>query len=110
MLVLPFISIWLIAFVFSIIITFFFLVLILDLTCMTDTTFAVEEGRKFVEASKNGNLIPLCQSIFADQLTPVLAYRILVKEDDRESPSFLFESAEPSYHASSVVSVLLVVL
>ncbi|RDX65103.1 Anthranilate synthase alpha subunit 1, chloroplastic, partial [Mucuna pruriens] len=62
----------------------------------------VEEGRKFVEASKNGNLIPLCQCLFSDQLTPVLAYRILVKEDDREAPSFLFESAEPSYHASSV--------
>lgn len=77
---------------------------------MMDTTFAVEEGAKFVEASKNGNLIPLCQCIFSDQLTPILAYRILVKEDDRESPSFLFESAEPSYHASSVVSVLLVVL
>ncbi|KAL9332599.1 hypothetical protein ACSQ67_002209 [Phaseolus vulgaris] len=40
--------------------------------------------------------------IFSDQLTPVLAYRILLKEDDREAPSFLFESAEPSYHASSV--------
>ncbi|XP_027922297.1 anthranilate synthase alpha subunit 1, chloroplastic-like isoform X3 [Vigna unguiculata] len=62
----------------------------------------VEEGAKFIEASKNGNLIPLFQCIFSDQLTPVLAYRILVKEDDREAPSFLFESAEPSYHASSV--------
>ena len=28
----------------------------------------------------------------ADQLTPVLAYRCLVREDDREAPSFLFES------------------
>lgn len=28
----------------------------------------------------------------ADQLTPVLAYRCLVREDDRDSPSFLFES------------------
>jgi len=71
---------------------------------------SVEEGAKFVEASKKGNLIPLCQCIFSDQLTPVLAYRILVKEDDREGPSFLFESAEPSYHASSVVSVLLIIL
>ncbi|XP_068474194.1 anthranilate synthase alpha subunit 1, chloroplastic-like [Phaseolus vulgaris] len=65
-------------------------------------SYDVEEGAKFVEASKNGNLIPLCQCIFSDQLTPVLAYRTLVKEDDREAPSFLFESAEPSYHASSV--------
>ncbi|KAG4934893.1 hypothetical protein JHK85_049812 [Glycine max] len=76
----------------------------LTLRCssLSNTPSYVEEGRKFVEASKNGNLIPLCQSIFADQLTPVLAYRILVKEDDWEAPSFLLESAEPSYHASSV--------
>jgi len=66
--------------------------------------FAFEEGTKFEEASEKGNLIPLYQCIFSDQLTPVLAYRILLKEDDREAPSFLFESAEPSYHASSVVS------
>eukprot|EP00850_Spirogloea_muscicola_P014166 SM000100S09393 [mRNA] locus=s100:125907:129338:+ [translate_table: standard] len=32
--------------------------------------------------------------IFSDHLTPVLAYRCLVKEDDREAPSFLFESVE----------------
>ncbi|KAK7387015.1 hypothetical protein VNO78_27467 [Psophocarpus tetragonolobus] len=61
----------------------------------------VEEGTKFVEASKNGNLIPLCKCIFSDQLTPILAYRVLVKEDNRDAQSFLFESAEPSYHASS---------
>ena len=32
--------------------------------------------------------------IFADQLTPVLAYRRLVAPDDRTAPSFLFESVE----------------
>ena len=32
--------------------------------------------------------------IFADQLTPVLAYRRLVAADDRTAPSFLFESVE----------------
>lgn len=73
------------------------------------TTFAVEERRKFVEASKSGNMIPLYQCIFSDQLTPVLAYRCLVKEDDRDAPSFLFESAEPNFQASNVVSMLLVV-
>ncbi|XP_057431740.1 anthranilate synthase alpha subunit 1, chloroplastic-like [Lotus japonicus] len=62
----------------------------------------VEEGRKFVEASKHGNLIPLHKCIFSDQLTPVLAYRYLVKEDDREAPSFLFESAEPNFQSSNV--------
>ena len=39
-----------------------------------------------------GNLVPLYERVMADQLTPVLAYRCLVKEDDREAPSFLFES------------------
>lgn len=61
---------------------------------------------KFKEASKHGNLIPLYRSIFSDHLTPVLAYRCLVKEDDREAPSFLFESVEPGLKASNVVSSL----
>ncbi|XP_020214247.1 anthranilate synthase alpha subunit 1, chloroplastic [Cajanus cajan] len=73
----------------------------LTLRCSSlSSTSHVEEERKFVDASKNGNLIPLCQCLFSDQLTPVLAYRILVKEDDREAPSFLFESAEPSLSGS----------
>lgn len=59
--------------------------------------------KKFAEASKHGNVVPLYHSIFSDQLTPVLAYRCLVKEDDREAPSFLFESVEPGFQASSVV-------
>lgn len=62
----------------------------------------VDERKKFIETSKNGNLIPLYQCIFSDQLTPVLAYRSLVKEDDREAPSFLFESAEPNFQGSNV--------
>ncbi|MED6191874.1 ASTRA complex subunit [Stylosanthes scabra] len=65
-------------------------------------SLSVDEAREFVEASKNGNLIPLHQCIFSDQLTPVLAYRLLVKEDDREAPSFLFESAEPSLDSSNM--------
>uniref|UniRef100_A0A7N0TI52 anthranilate synthase n=1 Tax=Kalanchoe fedtschenkoi TaxID=63787 RepID=A0A7N0TI52_KALFE len=55
----------------------------------------VEEEDRFVEASKNGNLVPIHRCIFSDHLTPVVAYRCLVKEDDREAPSFLFESVEP---------------
>lgn len=43
-------------------------------------------------AAPQGNLVPLYERVMADQLTPVLAYRCLVKEDDREAPSFLFES------------------
>ncbi|KAI3511915.1 hypothetical protein L1887_19076 [Cichorium endivia] len=57
---------------------------------------------KFKEAAKDGNLIPLYRSIFSDHRTPVLAYRCLVKEDDRHAPIFLFESIEPRLKASNV--------
>ncbi len=50
------------------------------------------EYAKFREAASRGNLVPLYERVFADQLTPVTAYRCLVAEDDREAPSFLFES------------------
>ena len=67
---------------------------------------AVEDRAEFLEASKKGNLIPLYKCIFSDHLTPVLAYRCLVKEDDREAPSFLFESVEPGVLGSNIVSAL----
>lgn len=70
-------------------------------------TISVENEIKFMEAAKDSNLVPIYQCIFSDQLTPVLAYRCLVKEDDREAPSFLFESVEPHPLVSSVVSVFL---
>ncbi len=41
-----------------------------------------------------GNLLIQCRRIPSDQLTPVLAYRRLVAPDDRNAPSFLFESVE----------------
>ncbi|XP_042045536.1 anthranilate synthase alpha subunit 2, chloroplastic-like isoform X2 [Salvia splendens] len=63
----------------------------------------VDHSVKFKEAAKDGNLIPLYRPIFSDHLTPVLAYRCLVKEDERDAPSFLFESVEPGLKASSVV-------
>jgi anthranilate synthase component 1 len=54
-----------------------------------------EEEATFREAAAAGhNLLPLRRCIFSDHLTPVLAYRCLVREDDREAPSFLFESVE----------------
>lgn len=40
------------------------------------------------------SLIPVSSRLFCDHLTPVLAYRCLVKEDERDAPSFLFESVE----------------
>ncbi|KAF3433472.1 hypothetical protein FNV43_RR24574 [Rhamnella rubrinervis] len=70
--------------------------------CSVSTPSFVTHVRKLEEASKNGNLIPLHRCIFSDQLTPVLAYRCLVREDDREAPSFLCESVEPKYHMSTV--------
>ena len=50
------------------------------------------EFSRFRDAAKHSNLVPLYERVFADQLTPVTAYRCLVAEDDREAPSFLFES------------------
>ncbi|KAF5205906.1 Anthranilate synthase component i-1 [Thalictrum thalictroides] len=61
-----------------------------------------EDAVKFKEASKNGNLVPLYRCIFSDHLTPVLAYRCLVEEDDREAPSFLFESVEQGAKGTNV--------
>ncbi|WMV07905.1 hypothetical protein MTR67_001290 [Solanum verrucosum] len=55
------------------------------------------DEKRFIEVSKNGNLISLHRTIFSDHLTPMLAYRCLVKEEDREAPSFLYESIEPSF-------------
>ena len=68
--------------------------------------FAVTDTKKMADASKSTNLIPIYSCIFSDQLTPVLAYRCLVKEDDREAPSFLFESVEPGSQMSSVVRII----
>ncbi|KAG5598518.1 hypothetical protein H5410_029888 [Solanum commersonii] len=51
----------------------------------------VMDEERFIEVSKSGNLIPLHRTIFSDHLTPVLANRCLVKEEDREAPSFLYE-------------------
>lgn len=69
--------------------------------CASQSLPLVDNADKFLEASKKGNVIPLYRCIFSDHLTPVLAYRCLVKEDERDAPSFLFESAEPGLHVSS---------
>lgn len=39
-------------------------------------------------------MVPLSVRLMGDQLTPVVAYRRLVAEDERTAPSFLFESVE----------------
>ena len=54
---------------------------------------SAEEAAAFAAAAAGGaNLVPLFVRIFSDHLTPVLAYRCLVKQDEREAPSFLLES------------------
>ncbi|KAF8116061.1 hypothetical protein N665_0023s0039 [Sinapis alba] len=63
---------------------------------------SVNELTKFKEAAEKGNLVPLYRCVFSDHLTPILAYRCLVKEDDRDAPSFLFESVEPGLQASNI--------
>nr|GMC94257.1 anthranilate synthase alpha subunit 1, chloroplastic-like [Ipomoea batatas] len=63
---------------------------------------ASTDEANFIQASRNGNLIPLHKCFFSDHLTPILAYRCLVDEDDHETPSFLFESVEPGFRGSTV--------
>nr|AAU84988.1 anthranilate synthase alpha 1 [Camptotheca acuminata] len=70
--------------------------------CSLKSPSLATDETKFFEASRKGNLIPLYKCILSDHLTPVLAYRCLVKEDDREAPSFLYESVEPGFQASNV--------
>ncbi|KAG0546865.1 hypothetical protein BDA96_01G030500 [Sorghum bicolor] len=68
-----------------------------------DAVAVREEESKFRMAAAEGcNLLPLTRCIFSDHLTPVLAYRCLVKEDDREAPSFLFESVEQGSEGTNV--------
>ena len=58
---------------------------------------SVDEVRALVErhAAEAGGrtlLVPMYRRVASDQLTPVLAYRRLVRPDSRMSPSFLLES------------------
>jgi len=53
-----------------------------------------ENFRSLVEQAKGPLLVPVFRRLFSDALTPVLAYRRLVRPDDRLAPSFLLESVE----------------
>ncbi len=55
---------------------------------------------RFQQLAEQGNLIPIYRQLMSDQLTPVLAYRRLVKPDDRFAPSFLLESVVGGEHAA----------
>lgn len=59
---------------------------------LTDSLQEDPEWQAFQLAASSCNLVPVYKRLFSDQLTAVLAYRCLVKEDDRAAPSFLFES------------------
>lgn len=48
----------------------------------------------FDTVSQNATVVPIVRRIMGDHLTPVLAYRRLVAQDDRVAASFLFESIE----------------
>ncbi|MDP7008818.1 MAG: anthranilate synthase component I [Phycisphaerales bacterium] len=48
----------------------------------------------FEKAMEQATVVPIVRRIMGDHLTPVLAYRRLVAKDNREAPSFLFESVE----------------
>ena len=51
---------------------------------------AITDYHTFKKASQKGNAVPLVKRIFSDHLTPVIAYRCLVGEDDREAPRWVF--------------------
>lgn len=55
---------------------------------------------QFQRLAERGNLIPVYRRLMSDQLTPVLAYRRLVADDDRFAPSFLLESVVGGEHAA----------
>ena len=48
----------------------------------------------FESFAATANVIPVVKRIMADHLSPVMAYRRLVAADNRNAPSFLFESVE----------------
>ncbi|XP_078436420.1 anthranilate synthase alpha subunit 1, chloroplastic-like [Wolffia australiana] len=50
------------------------------------------EAARFAEAARSANIVAISRRIFCDYLSPVQAYRCLVKEDETDAPSFLFES------------------
>lgn len=62
---------------------------------------ATDRNSYLQEATATG-LVVLRRTLMSDRLTPVLAYRSLVRDDDRMAPSFLFESVEQGGGAARV--------
>ena len=61
--------------------------------------------QRFKAAAQQGNLVPVYERIFSDALTPVLAYRCLVKEGNNVAPSFLLESVHSGDQQASICLV-----
>jgi len=55
---------------------------------------------RFQKLARRGNFVPMYRRLFSDQLTPVMAYRRLVRPDERMAPSFLLESVVGGEHAA----------
>lgn len=66
-----------------------------------------EQFNEFKKAAEKGNLVPIYERLFSDQLTPIAAYRCLVGQDDHELPSFLYESVVNGDQTVSILSLLL---
>ena len=62
---------------------------------------AIDQGT-FEDEARHGLPVILHRTLMSDRLTPVLAYRALVKADDRTAPSFLFESVEQGGQGAQV--------
>ncbi len=54
----------------------------------------VEQSRNDGDHAQSAVVVPIAIRVLGDQLTPVLAYRRLVSQDQRTAPSFLLESVE----------------
>jgi len=62
---------------------------------MSETNPDLETFKRLARAAPEeggGALVPMFRRLFSDALTPVLAYRRLVRPDERMAPSFLLES------------------
>jgi len=67
------------------------------MTCLPNLDTFTKLAQAPADAGNQGarpRLIPIFRRLFGDALTPVLAYRRLVRPDARMAPSFLLESVE----------------
>src|SRR5205085_11915749 len=63
-----------------------------DLATFTRLVESLGEPGRSAEGSRGSRVVPMFRRLVSDQITPVIAYRRIVRPDDRMAPSFLFES------------------